>query len=1017
MKPPVVKWYRSLSFQGILGLVLIAMWLVGGIVLVMHTRGKKLVSGEAVKLIEQTGNNAVAELHGRALEIEALARSLAATTEGLPREPSQFKNIVPQLLDFQGDLDIAGGGVWPEPGKFAANVERHSFFWGRNKDGKLQYYDDYNQPGPGYHHEEWYVAVRHSNPGNCVWSRSYMDPYSYQPMVTCTVATFDRQQQFSGTVTVDLKLEGLQAFAAAISQKTGGYVFILDRDNKFITFPQLEQVKRFNPGTQGNHTEEFILAAEFASREPLFAPLAQAVEQVNQEIIDRAQQMPEYEPTVAQQIDQDSYQINAAEAKLLAATLIDPLNLNYSDTKLYRSQINLDQDLLLDEPARAFIFTVPSSYWKLVVVKPIAEIDAVANDIIELLILYVVATILLVLFFVYIALNRFLISPLSHTTDAVRQMGELVAKKDFSRIQDVQIESPGKDEIGLLARVFNFLSTQVVTQHNQLKQTNIELESRVARRTNEYRQASEAAESANLAKSEFLANMSHELRTPLNGILGYTQILQRSQTMTDKEQHGINVIHHCGNHLLTLINDVLDLSKIEARRMELFPKHFNFRSFLQGVVEISMVRAEQKGIKLVYAPAPDLPIAVVADEKRLRQVLLNLLGNAIKFTDQGTVTLTVRRVEPDHKKGHPPANQQQQVDNLSSDPPPIESYKGNSNNTDPLPDNGDRPIVSQLRFQIEDTGVGMGTEQLETIFLPFEQVGESTRKAEGTGLGLSISLKIVEMMGSTIQVASQIGKGSQFWFDLDLVELPGGHSEMSLSQHGLISGYVGHKLKIMVVDDKWENRSVVTSMLAPIGFEMLEAENGEQALAIALANKPDLIITDLMMPVMDGFQLLSAVRQSEQLSSIQVIVSSASVFDADQQKSLDAGADDFIPKPVQSTELLQQLQSHLAITWTYTGSGDRQETIKLQQPDGSFIITNLDNSDNLDMIAPQAEVLDRLFELSVRGNFKEIQREASKIELLNPSYANFSAHLNHLAQSFNQKQILKFISWYRNQTM
>lgn len=471
-------------------------------------------------------------------------------------------------------------------------------------------------------------------------------------------------------------------------------------------------------------------------------------------------------------------------------------------------------------------------------------------------------------------------------------------------------------------------------------------------------EAKENAEAANRAKSEFLANMSHELRTPLNGILGYTQTLKNSHTLTEGELKGINVIHQCGTHLLTLINDILDLAKIEARKMELYPIDFHLPSFLESLVDIGRIRAEQKEIAFTYQILSALPNGVRADPKRLRQVLMNLLSNAVKFTDRGGVTFSV--------EAHPFAS----------------SVK--------------------LHFRIEDTGIGLGEEQIEKILQPFEQVGELSRKAEGTGLGLPITEKLLEMMNSTLTIASEPDRGSCFAF---AVELPvtTAFSDFAAESKPTIFGYQGERRTILVVDDKWENRSVLDNILAPLGFNILEAENGRQGLDIAAEWQPDLAIIDLVMPVMDGFEMLRHLRQSPQLQNIVAIVSSASVFDADRYQSLEAGANAFIAKPIQLEQLLNSLQKYLQLEWVY-------EDKKQLSPSSALNSSAVEQNQNAkSLIFPPDETLNELYDFAKGGFIDDLIESVEQLAKLNSQYEEFTREIQQLAESFQLKKIRELI--------
>lgn len=468
----------------------------------------------------------------------------------------------------------------------------------------------------------------------------------------------------------------------------------------------------------------------------------------------------------------------------------------------------------------------------------------------------------------------------------------------------------------------------------------------------------EAANAANQAKSDFLANMSHELRTPLNGILGYAQILDRSKVLPDKERHGVQIIHQCGSHLLTLINDILDLSKIEARKLELTPKAIHFPSFLQGVVEICRVRSDQKGIDFIYHPESNLPTGIEADEKRLRQVLLNLLGNAIKFTDSGSVTL---KVEVNKSKSSIP--------------------------------------IPRIKFQVEDTGVGIVSAEINKIFQAFEQVGEQKRQYEGTGLGLAISQRIVELMGGEIQVDSEIGVGSNFYFEVALPSASDWAQQNSVNQGRTIIGYEGVARHILIVDDRWENRSVLLNLLEPMGFIITEAENGQEGLNKAKKRLPDLIIADIAMPVMDGFEMLKQLRADADLKDLLVIVSSASVAEIDRQMSEAAGGNDFLAKPVDATELFSLLAVHLQLTWQY------DET----EADRTLSKSQLSSAE---LIVPPAADLQILLELAEDGLLKELVATVEEIGTKDDRYQPFVQQILLLAKQFKTEKIELLIQKY-----
>lgn len=572
-------------------------------------------------------------------------------------------------------------------------------------------------------------------------------------------------------------------------------------------------------------------------------------------------------------------------------------------------------------------------------------------------------TILLCLLALAIAIGLGLLTArwITQVIERLNQAAQAIAEGDLD--ETIDANAIKISELNTLVQSFNQMAAQLNLSFD-------ELEARIQERTFELTQAKEEADAANRAKSEFLARMSHELRTPLNAILGFTQILSRSPDLEGSAKE-LDIINRSGQHLLDLINDVLEMAKIESGRLTAQENSFDFYDMLAMLADMFQLRAEAKHIELRVMHDATVPHYIHTDERKLRQILINLLSNAIKFTEDGHVYVQISAspmAEPDESATAP--------------------------NPSSLP-------RCTLEISVEDTGAGIAPQDMGKLFKAFSQTPIGQKSQEGSGLGLAISQQFVRLLGGTIQVDSQEGQGTVFSLRVPVAIAAASMVEASRKPMPRVLAIAPNQptYRILVVDDRWTNRQILVRLLQPLGFEVKEAKNGQQAIDIWEKWQPHLIWMDMRMPVMDGYEATRYIKTHLKGQATVVIALTASVFDEERSIVLSAGCDDFVRKPIAPNTLYAKLTEHLGVQFIYETDPDASAAF-------SFPSAVAATPDPQGLRVMPQDWIDQLYQAAQQVNNAELFR---LIQSIPATHEHLSTVLSNWVQNFRCDKIIDLI--------
>ncbi|MCF6266907.1 MAG: ATP-binding protein [Desulfuromusa sp.] len=576
-------------------------------------------------------------------------------------------------------------------------------------------------------------------------------------------------------------------------------------------------------------------------------------------------------------------------------------------------------------------------------------------------------SLLTALFMIYMVVHKKVAQPLGLLTETINDFDAITeARSELTgNLSNIEMLQSRSDEVGLLVRAFIEKANRLKIVYQDIEKAKEHLEEKVASRTQSLIKAKETAEAANQSKSEFLANMSHELRTPLNVILGFSRLMERDPSVTPEQLENLKLIRRSGDHLLVLINDVLDMSKIESGRIAFNPETFDLVYLLEGIETMFKQRASDKNLNFSLEKQVEVPQYVITDRGKLRQILFNLLGNAINYTHHGDIILKISKMDK-------PLN----LDFLDKQTLNINKE-------------------TQVRFEITDTGIGISQKDIGIIFNQFIQVDQKAVSKSGTGLGLTICQSFVQIMGGCLNVESKENKGSTFWFDLPIQVPDPDNIVKSESPNRPIALAPGQpQYRILIIEDHEESRIVLSKLLEIVGFNVLAVDDGESGIGAISTFQPDLVLMDIRLPVMDGLTATKIIKSTETGKDIPIIALTAHAFKRERLKILAAGCDNLICKPYDEAELFAMFVSHLGVKFVY----EKKPLKKKISP----IITGKPLSLTALAQLPQ-ELTEELQAAAIELNYNRSIDCIGQIRLLDSSLADM---LEGLASTFRFEEIL-----------